>query len=156
MKSVSFFIFFLLTFQFSNVVIAQTVEDARQVDSTEVNSLYQNALNNLKSGDFYTAQNQLEQAVALDSTHQDANLNLMRIYYVPLNFDRAHAIAFRLTSIPPRREEHWIALAHTYLAPEHFVELTSVYDTLTKLNPNESSHHYDHASTLSLNGQTED
>lgn len=156
MKSVSFFIFFLLTFQFSNVVIAQTVEDARQVDSTEVNSLYQNALNNLKSGDFYTAQNQLEQAVALDSTHQDANLNLMRIYYAQQNFDGAKGIALRLTSLHPDREEHWIALADTYKALENYVELIEVYDTLIKLNPNESSYHYDKAFTLSLNGQTEE
>lgn len=156
MKLFSFFIVAFFIFQFPIGTFAQNTEKAGQTDSTEVESLYQNALNNLKGGDFYTAQNQLEQALTLDSTHQDANLNLMRIYYAQRKFDEAKSIALRLTSLHPENEDHWIALADTYKALESYTNLIEVYNTLIQLNPEEPSYYYDKAFTLSLDGRPEE
>lgn len=155
MKSTFFFVL-LLAFQLPTIVFAQTDKNETRTDSTAVQSAYGNAINNLKAGDFYTAQNQLEQVLSLDSTHLDANLNLMRIYYAQKNFEGAKSIALRLTSIHPDRQEHWIALADTYKALEDFTALIDVYDKLIELNPDEASYYYDKAFTLSLNGQAKE
>lgn len=155
MKSTFFFVL-LLAFQLPTIVFAQTDKNETRTDSTAVQSAYGNAINNLKAGDFYTAQNQLEQVLSLDSTHLDANLNLMRIYYAQKNFEGAKSIALRLTSIHPDRQEHWIALADTYKALEDFTALIDVYDKLIELNPDEASYYYDKAFTLSLNGHAKE
>lgn len=154
MKSIPFLIIFLLNLQFSGNVFAQKAEKQNQADSTELEAIYQSALSKLKAGDIFTAQNQLEQALTIDSTHQEANLNLMRIYYAQRNFDAAKNIALRLTSLYPDREDHWIALADTYKALENYKDLIDVYNKLIELNPDEVSYPYDKALTLSLDGQT--
>lgn len=156
MKSILFPVSFILMWLSAFSVFGQKLDNQIQDDSVQVDSIYQRALNNLNTGEFYTAQNQLEQALALDSTHQDANLNLMRIYYAQRKFEEAKNIALRLTALNPQRENHWIALADTYKALEDYAGLIRVYDKLIPLNADESSYYYDKAFTLSLNGQEED
>ncbi|MFB5945395.1 tetratricopeptide repeat protein [Albibacterium profundi] len=155
MKSILFSVSFILMWLSAFSVFGQKLDNQIQDDSVQVDSIYQRALNNLNTGEFYTAQNQLEQALALDSTHQDANLNLMRIYYAQRKFEEARNIALRLTALNPQREDHWIALADTYKALEDYTGLIRVYNKLIRLNPEESSYYYDKAFTLSLNGQEE-
>lgn len=155
MKSILFPVSFILMWLSAFSVFGQKLDNQIQDDSVQVDSIYQRALNNLNTGEFYTAQNQLEQALALDSTHQDANLNLMRIYYAQRKFEEARNIALRLTALNPQREDHWIALADTYKALEDYTGLIRVYNKLIRLNPEESSYYYDKAFTLSLNGQEE-
>src|SRR5690606_36439507 len=135
MKSILFPVSFILMWLSAFSVFGQKLDNQIQDDSVQVDSIYQRAINNLNTGEFYTAQNQLEQALALDSTHQDANLNLMRIYYAQRKFEEARNIALRLTALNPQREDHWIALADTYKALEDYTGLIRVYNKLIRLNP---------------------
>lgn len=154
MKSISFFIAIFFVIGLAGSSVAQTTD--QQTDSAETAALYQDALNKLHAGDFYTAQNQFEQILIADSTHQDANLNLMRLYYAQRNFEEAKNIALRLTSLYPENVDHWIALADTYKVLENYDDLIAVYDTLIRLSPEEISYQYDKALSLSLNEQTEE
>ncbi len=112
--------------------------------------MYLQAIKSLESRDISTGQNLLEQAVALDSTHQKANLDLMRIYFTQRNYSGAEGLAKRLIKLQPENETNWIALADIYKATENYEELLNVFDTLIQLKPDSSAFYYDKAFALSL------
>jgi len=121
---------------------------------TTVNSsaqeIYLQALKSLESRDISAGQNQLEQVIALDSTHQKATLDLMRIYFAQRNYAEAENLAKRLIKLQPEDESNWIALADIYKATENYQELLNVFDTLIQLKPDNPAFYYDKAFALSL------
>lgn len=127
-----------------NSVSAQTTVDPKAQE------MYLQAIKSLESRDISTAQNLLEQAIALDSTHQKANLDLMRIYFTQRNYSGAEGLAKRLIKLQPENETNWIALADIYKATENYEELLKVFDTLIQLKPDSSAFYYDKAFALSL------
>lgn len=127
-----------------NSVSAQTTVDPKAQE------IYLQAIKSLESRDISTGQNLLEQAIALDSTHQKANLDLMRIYFTQRNYVGAEGLAKRLIKLQPEEENNWIALADIYKATENYEELLKVFDTLIQLKPDSSAFYYDKAFALSL------
>jgi tetratricopeptide (TPR) repeat protein len=112
--------------------------------------IYQQALKSLQNRDIGAGQNQLEQVIALDSTHEKATLDLMRIYFTQRKYDEAEELAKRLIKLQSGNENNWIALADIYKATENYDELLNVFDTLIQLKPDSSSFYYDKAFALSL------
>lgn len=127
-----------------NSVSAQTTVDPKAQE------MYLQAIKSLESRDISTGQNLLEQALALDSTHQKANLDLMRIYFTQRNYSGAEGLAKRLIKLQPENETNWIALADIYKATENYEELLNVFDTLIQLKPDSSAFYYDKAFAMSL------
>jgi tetratricopeptide (TPR) repeat protein len=112
--------------------------------------IYEQALKSLQNRDIGAGQNQLEQVIALDSTHEKATLDLMRIYFTQRKYDEAEELAKRLVKLQSENENNWIALADIYKATENYDELLNVFDTLIQLKPDSSSFYYDKAFALSL------
>lgn len=129
---------------------------AQKANDSTAQELYLKAIQNLQSGEYYTAQNQLEEALGIDSTHQDATLGLMRIYYAQKNFKSAEELGKRLVKMHPDDENNWIALADIYKSEENYDGLLSVFDRLIKFKPDSSSYYYDKALTLSLKGDSKE
>lgn len=126
---------------------------AQTTPNPEAQEIYLKAVQNLEKGEYFTAQSQLEQAISIDSTHQEATLNLMRIYFAQKNFDAAENLAKRLVQLHPTNESNWIALGDIYKATENYDGLMKVFDKLIELKPDNSSFYYDKALTLSLSGK---
>src|SRR5690554_5514502 len=123
---------------------------AQTTTTSSAQEIYMQARKSLESRDISTGQNQLEQVIALDSTHQKAALDLMRIYFVQRNYTEAENLAKRLIKLQPEDENNWIALADIYKATENYGDLLKVFDTLIQLKPDSSVFYYDKAFTLSL------
>lgn len=120
------FLFTLFAFLCIESIQAQTPQDST------AQQIYLKAVTNLEKGEYYTAQSQLQEAVALDSTHQKATLELMRVYYAQKNFEGAEDLAQRLVSMYPKEESNWVALADIYKATENYDGLLGVFDQLIK------------------------
>lgn len=146
MRTIRIFLILVIPFLFfGNSVLAQTGAPAPRSQE-----LYVQAQRSLRNGDIGTGQNMLEQALALDSTHRGANLDLMRIYFTQRNYSGAEVLAKRLISLQPEDESNWIALADIYKATENYQELLPVFDRLIQLKPDSSVFYYDKAFALSL------
>lgn len=138
---------FLLTL--SVFLCVESIQAQAQQDST-AQQIYLKAVKNLENGEYYAAQSQLQEAVALDSTHQAATLELMRVYYAQRNFEGAENLAQRLVNMYPKEESNWVALADIYKATENYDGLLGVFDQLIQLKSDNSSYYYDKALTLTL------
>jgi len=147
MKALLIFFLNLSLLLIGNSLSAQTTPNP------EAQEIYLKAVQNLEKGEYFTAQSQLEQAISIDSTHQEATLNLMRIYFAQKNFDAAENLAKRLVQLHPTNESNWIALGDIYKATENYDGLMKVFDKLIELKPDNSSFYYDKALTLSLSGK---
>lgn len=139
----------LLTLVIPILFIGSSVS-AQTTVNPKAQEIYLQAIKGLGSGDISTGQNLLEQALALDSTHQKANLDLMRIYFTQRNYVGAEGLAKRLIKLQSEDESNWIALADIYKATENYKELLNVFDTLIQLKPDSSAFYYDKAFALSL------
>ena len=112
--------------------------------------LYNEATQALSRGDYFTAQNQLESAINLDSANQQAGLELLRIYFAQKNFEDAAPLAEHLVQIDPKNENHMIALADVYKATENVDGLIDIFSRLMELSPDNANFYYDKAFSLSL------
>lgn len=118
--------------------------------------LYEKGLKNLEIGEYFTAQNLFQEIVILDSTHQDATMELMRLQFAQKNFEAAEELAKRLAQLHPEDENSWVALVDIYKATENLDGLSTVFDTLIALKPETSTYYYDKALTLTLKEKREE
>lgn len=124
--------------------------DAQTREKSESEKLYHEATQALSRGDYFTAQNKLENAVGVDSTNQEAGLELLRLYFAQKNFEGAAPLAEQLVRVAPKNESNLIALADVYKATENLDGLIDVFSRLMELSPDNANFYYDKAFTLSL------
>jgi len=132
------------------IVLLGSYVSAQTPADPKAQEIYLQAVRSLEDRDIITAQNQLEQVIALDSTHEKATLDLMRIYFTQRNYAEAENLAKRLIKLQPADESNWIALADIYKATENYEELLRVFDSLIQLKPDNAAFYYDKAFALSL------
>jgi len=135
---------------------ALVLVQAQTPTNTTAQEVYLKAIQSLKKGEYFTAQNQLVETLGIDSTHKEATLELMRIYFAQKNFKAAEELAKKLVKMHPDEDNNWIALADIYKATENYDGLISVFDELIKLKPDSQSYYYDKALALSLKGEIQE
>jgi len=138
-----------LIISISSLVSTATLYAQKPTDSL-TQDLYSKGIKNLEIGEYYTAQNLFQEIVILDSTHQDATMELMRLQFAQKNFVAAEELATRLVQLYPEDEKNWIALVDIYKATENLDGLSTAFDRLIALKPEDSSFYYDKALTLTL------
>jgi len=133
-----------------SILLSVSSATAQTPVKSESARLFSEATQALSRGDYFTAQNQLENAVNLDSTNQQAGLELLKIYFAQKNFADAAALAEHLVQIDPKNENLLIALADVYKATENVDGLIDIFSRLIELSPDNANFYYDKAFSLSL------